>query len=75
MRRIFIIIASVILSVGSIVVSAEEPLRVVLFMIDGMHHEAPQKLSMPVLNSLIKEGTYIQKSYMIIPHHPTVGLQ
>lgn len=73
MRRIFIIIASVILSVGSIVVSAEEPLRVVLFMIDGMHHEAPQKLSMPVLNSLIKEGTYIQKSYMIIPHHPTVG--
>ena len=27
---------------------------------------------MPVLNSLIKEGTYVKKSYMIIPHHPTV---
>ncbi|HQB28336.1 MAG TPA: hypothetical protein PLO29_05250, partial [Paludibacter sp.] len=73
MRRIFIFIASIILSVGSIVVSAEEPLKVILFMIDGMHYEAPQKLNMPVLNSLIKEGTYVQKSYMIIPHHPTVG--
>lgn len=47
--------------------------RVILFMIDGMHWQAPGKLNMPVLNSLIKEGTYIQKSYMIIPHHPTIG--
>jgi hypothetical protein len=47
--------------------------RVILFMIDGMHWQAPEKLNMPVLNSLIKEGTYIQKSYMIIPHHPTIG--
>jgi hypothetical protein len=30
-------------------------------------------MNMPVLNSLIKEGTYVKKSYMIIPHHPTVG--
>lgn len=53
--------------------SASENLKVILFTIDGLHWEAPQKLKMPVLNSLIKEGTYIQKSYMIIPHHPTVG--
>ena len=28
---------------------------------------------MPVLNDLIRQGTYIEQSYVIIPHHPTVG--
>ncbi|MDX9882928.1 MAG: alkaline phosphatase family protein [Prolixibacteraceae bacterium] len=53
--------------------SSQPPRRVVLFMIDGLHWEAPQKLEMPVLNNLRKEGTFIQKSYMIVPHHPTIG--
>ncbi len=52
---------------------AQKPERVILFMIDGLHWQAPQLLQMPVLNSLIKEGTYIEKSYMILPHHPTIG--
>lgn len=73
MKKLFIIFTSIILSASSVALSAKEPLKVVLFMIDGMHWEAPQKLNMPVLNSLIQEGTYVQKSYMIIPHHPTVG--
>ncbi|HBG41712.1 MAG TPA: hypothetical protein DDZ96_08700 [Porphyromonadaceae bacterium] len=47
--------------------------RVILFTIDGLHWEAPQKTHMPVFNSLIKEGTYIQQSYVILPHHPTIG--
>lgn len=47
--------------------------RVILFMIDGLHWEAPEKLNMPVFNALIEQGTYIQKSYMIVPHHPTIG--
>lgn len=47
--------------------------RVILFMIDGMHWQAPLKLNMPIFNSLVKEGTYIEKSYMILPHHPTIG--
>jgi hypothetical protein len=42
-------------------------------MIDGLHWQAPVLLDMPVMNSLMKEGTYIQKSFMILPHHPTVG--
>ena len=63
----------IVILLNSISLSATEPLRVILFTIDGLHWEAPQKLKMPVLNSLIHEGTYIQKSYMIIPHHPTVG--
>jgi hypothetical protein len=73
MKRIHVILMLLILSVGSMMSQTKEPLKVILFMIDGMHWEAPQKLNMPVLNSLINEGTYIQKSYMIIPHHPTVG--
>ena len=52
---------------------AQHPERVVLFMIDGLHWQAPEILNMPVLNALIKQGTYVQKSYMIIPHHPTIG--
>jgi hypothetical protein len=47
--------------------------RVILFGIDGLHWAAPEKLNMPAFNELIKEGTYIHKSYMIIPHHPTIG--
>ncbi len=57
----------------SLTLKAQRPERVILFMIDGLHWQAPQSLDMPVFNSLIKEGTYIEKSYMILPHHPTIG--
>jgi hypothetical protein len=50
-----------------------KPERVIVFLIDGLHWKAPSKLKMPVFNALIKEGTYINQSYMIAPHHPTVG--
>jgi hypothetical protein len=49
------------------------PERVLVFLIDGLHWKAPDKLKMPVFSSLLREGTYIQKSWMIVPHHPTVG--
>ncbi len=50
-----------------------KPERVIVFMIDGLHWKVPAKLKMPVLNRLIKQGTYIEKSHMILPHHPTTG--
>jgi len=50
-----------------------QPKRVILFMIDGLHWEAPERVHMPVFNRLIPEGTYIKKSYVLIPHHPTIG--
>lgn len=53
--------------------NAQEADRVILFMIDGLHWEAPKKMEMPNFNKLVKEGTYIKKSYVIIPHHPTIG--
>lgn len=68
-----IIIVIILMSNIMITLATERPDRVILFMIDGLHWEAPQKIKMPVLNALIKEGTYVEKSYMIIPHHPTVG--
>lgn len=52
---------------------AQGPDRVILFMIDGLHWKAPSTLNMPAFNSLINEGVYVQKSYVIIPHHPTIG--
>ena len=53
--------------------AASEATRIILFTIDGLHWEAPAKLNMPVFNALKEECTYVRKSYMIIPHHPTVG--
>jgi hypothetical protein len=47
--------------------------RVILFMIDGLHCKAPDHVAMPVLSGLIPLGTYVPESWMIMPHHPTVG--
>lgn len=49
------------------------PERVIVLFIDGLHWKAPSLLEMPNFNSLVQSGTYIAKSYMIIPHHPTIG--
>ena len=49
------------------------PQRVIVFLIDGLHWKAPEKLQMPVFNGLAAQGTTIPRSYMILPHHPTVG--
>ncbi|MDD2436294.1 MAG: sulfatase-like hydrolase/transferase [Massilibacteroides sp.] len=71
-KNVFIILLA--LSVCLIAQAQQIPVkRVVLFMIDGFSWEAPTKANMKVFNSLIKEGTYVQKSYVILPHHPTVG--
>lgn len=47
--------------------------RVILFIIDGLSTEAPTRLNMSTFNGLVKKGTYIPKSYVIVPNHPTVG--
>lgn len=49
------------------------PQRVIMFTIDGLNWEAPRILPMNCLNTLRKEGVYIERSCMILPHHPTVG--
>jgi len=52
---------------------AKTPKHVILFMIDGLHWQAPEKINMPNFNALIEQGTYIDKSYVLLPHHPTIG--
>jgi hypothetical protein len=73
MKIINMILFLIILHMNLLSQTTQEPPLVILYMIDGLHWEAPEKLDMPILNSLIKEGTYIQKSYVIVPHHPTIG--
>jgi hypothetical protein len=74
MKMIYSNILAIPMLMGAITMTqAQYPERVILFTIDGLHWNAPEILSMPVLNSLIKQGTYVQKSYVIIPHHPTIG--
>ena len=52
---------------------AKAPKHVILFMIDGLHWQAPEKVNMPNFKALIEQGTYIEKSYVLLPHHPTIG--
>ncbi len=47
--------------------------RVIVFIIDGMHWQAPAKLDMVHYKALAAAGTSIGQSCLIIPHHPTVG--
>lgn len=47
--------------------------RVIVFIIDGMHWQAPSLLGMTHYNALATAGTSVEKSCMIVPHHPTVG--
>lgn len=52
---------------------SKTPERVIIFLVDGLHWQAPQRLNMPVFNGLKTGGTFIEKSVMILPHHPTIG--
>jgi hypothetical protein len=70
-RKIAILL--MMFTVVSQTVFSQSVKRVILFQIDGLHWQAPSLLTMPALNRLTGEGTYIEKSYVIIPHHPTIG--
>ncbi len=52
---------------------AQQVESVILLTIDGLHWQTPQRTDMPNFNALIKEGTYVEKSYLLTPHHPTIG--
>jgi len=49
------------------------PGRAILFIIDGLHWQAPQKLDLQNFQGLIKAGTYVEKAYLLMPYHPTSG--
>jgi hypothetical protein len=72
MMKKIIIVLMIVVTIAADMIAADTT-RVILFTIDGLHWRAPEKLKMPLFNALKEEGTFIRKSYMIIPHHPTVG--
>lgn len=46
----------------------------ILFIIDGISWKAPQKLNLPNLESMMSEGVCVEKSYTVVPYHPTIGV-
>ena len=51
----------------------EAPDRVILFIIDGLATEAPDRIDMPNFNALKKEGVYYQAMHLVLPGHPEKG--
>lgn len=72
-KIVFVLVLMMGMVTVSVAQQTQSTKRVILFMIDGLSWEAPTKVNMPVFNGLIKQGTYISQSYVIIPHHPTIG--
>lgn len=52
---------------------ARSPERAVLFIIDGLHPEAPQRLKMENFLALADRGTQVEQTYLIAPYHPRSG--
>lgn len=49
------------------------PERAILFIIDGLHTEAPERLKMRHFSRLARQGVLIEKTTAIMPYHPTHG--
>lgn len=52
---------------------AQTPARTILFVIDGLHYEAPQHLSMTNFLAVAEAGVYIEKAWLLMPYHPVTG--
>ena len=53
--------------------AADKPAHVILFVIDGLSYKVWDKLSIPMLRTLAKEGTIVEKDYLPPPAHPKTG--
>ncbi len=53
--------------------AAEAPARTVLVIVDGLHYQAPERLSLPTFAKLAENGSVVEKVTGIIPYHPTHG--
>ncbi len=72
MTRILILVS--LLSFFAISINAESrPERAILFIIDGLHIDAPERLNMSHFTDLAKQGTLINNTTVIMPGHPRVG--
>ena len=51
----------------------DSPDRVILFIIDGLAAEAPDRIDMPNYSSLKKEGVFYKTMHLVLPGHPDKG--
>ncbi len=49
------------------------PARAILFLIDAVHWQAMERLDLPTLEGLAKQGVYFKRAHCIAPDHPTTG--
>ena len=52
---------------------ASKPEHAILFVIDGLSYKAWDKLSVPTLRKLAREGALVEKDYLPPPAHPRTG--
>lgn len=52
---------------------AEKPKHAVLYIIDGLSYKTWDRVSLPVLSKMIKNGTLVEKNYLPTSAHPTEG--
>ena len=53
--------------------AAEPPQRAVLFIIDGLHWQAPEKLGLKHIRALAQEGASFRQAWLVPPAHPRSG--
>ena len=58
---------------GSVAARAAQADRAVIFIIDGLSYNAPERLGMKNLRALAKAGACCDRSYNIVPAHPKSG--
>ncbi len=44
-----------------------------LFIIDGLHWQAPDRLGLTEIQRLTREGVSVERAYCVFPAHPTTG--
>ncbi|MBN1344269.1 MAG: sulfatase-like hydrolase/transferase [Phycisphaerae bacterium] len=49
------------------------PARAVLFIIDGVHWQAPERLGLGTMRRLASQGVYFKRAHCLAPAHPTTG--
>ncbi len=62
-----------LVAASSTALAAERPARAILFLIDGVHWQAPQRLNLTNMQALAKQGCYFKRAYCLAPDHPTTG--
>jgi len=72
MTKILLII-SVSLFMNPLITNAIQPKRAILIVIDGLHIKAPSRFNMKNFNMLSKNGVLVEKTCVIMPHHPVHG--